>query len=209
MATAPLMTTATHPSANGDRTAAIQARHRAGVLRRWQPRSEHYRELLARWKRESEHVAGAAPRYRLCSYCGAVNKDGEAESGFLHWHCYEALLRYDAEYAEREGTCLRVNGKPVGEPEQGCGQMIVLRAMAAGDRALGISAIVLAAWRADPSAFGLAGCEEHWPCSTRVRNALFGRRGLLKRGYVVKATGGAYAVTPAGRALAGNQGAGR
>jgi hypothetical protein len=203
------MTTQSHPGANGDRTAAIQARHRAGVLRRWQPHSEHYREKLARWRRESEHAAGAAPRYRLCSYCGGVNKDGEAASAFLHWDCYQFILGVDAKFVEEEAARFVVNGKPVGEPEQGCGQMTVLRAMAVGDRALGISAIVLAAWRADPSAFGLAGCEEHWPCSTRVRNALFGRRGLLKRGYVVKATEGAYAVTPAGRALAGGKGAGR
>lgn len=62
-----------------------------------------------------------------------------------------------------------------------------------------LSGLVVAAWRADPARFGLRQYEREYPDANAVRVALFGAKGLIRRGYLRRVSENVYDVTPAGR----------
>jgi hypothetical protein len=179
------MTTATPPAAT----------RRRAALRRWVPQSAHYRELLRHWR---DHCAtvGVVGDYCRCGYCNRPNRDGHASSAYLHWDCYQRLLPYDAREAREEAASL--NGAAHAEPKG----LALLTAAARLAQPVNMTRLVLAAWRERPDLFGLPGSTLASASDSRVRTALYGKRGLISRGYVAVEADG-YVVTPAGRALAG------
>lgn len=64
------------------------------------------------------------------------------------------------------------------------------------------SALVEAAWKADPRAFGMRTMEARYPDLNNVRTYLVGDRGLVGRGIFEKRGALTYALTSAGRKLA-------
>jgi hypothetical protein len=65
------------------------------------------------------------------------------------------------------------------------GDLIVI-ALKHQPRAVTLSDLVICCWKLNSRVFGLAGHEEQYPCSSKVRAALFGARGLLAKGRVRK-----------------------
>lgn len=61
----------------------------------------------------------------------------------------------------------------------------ILLAMAELGETVGRTAMIVAAWKMDPLAFGLAGAEREFPDSRTIDNALYGPVGLLTRGYLI------------------------
>lgn len=88
---------------------------------------------------------------------------------------------------------------PGGEPAR---WQTVLRAAAELGATFGRTALVLAAWRADPAAFGLEGAEAHHPDANAVFTYVYGENGLVRRGYFKPAGRGVWALTEKGRAEA-------
>jgi hypothetical protein len=196
------MTTATHPGANGDRTAVIQAQARQRTaLRRWVPQSQHFRENLKRWRDKCATQALAG--YCRCGYCGKPNSGGQLASAFLHWDCYRTLLPYDAREAQHEADSNGGGARHV-EPK---GRALLATTLGL-TQPIPMTVLVLVAWAARPDLFGLPGAEAQSASDSRVRTTLYGPRGLIRLGYVA-VEGDAYIITPAGRALAGGKGVGR
>ena len=70
------------------------------------------------------------------------------------------------------------------------------------------SELVIAAWRADER-LGLPGAEAEHPSEHKVRCCLYGRLGILTRGFLYQAGNGVFSLTQAGRQLAARLGEGR
>lgn len=66
-----------------------------------------------------------------------------------------------------------------------------------------IQALIVAAWLSDREAFGLPGYRRTYPDSNHVTTYLYGRRGLIATGYLVKQKfGSLYRLTEEGRKAA-------
>lgn len=73
-----------------------------------------------------------------------------------------------------------------------------------GQRPFTAEALIVAAWRANPPAFGLRGFAEQFPDSNRVLSVIMGERGLARQGLLDKVGVKLYSLTERGRkALAG------
>ncbi len=60
-------------------------------------------------------------------------------------------------------------------------------------------ALIVAAWQKYPRTFGLKGFEDHHPDSNKVLASLMGERGLVRRGWLVRAGSKLYSLTRDGR----------
>lgn len=73
-----------------------------------------------------------------------------------------------------------------------------------GQRPFTAEALIVAAWRANPQAFGLRGFADQFPDSNRVLSVIMGERGLARQGLLDKVGVKLYSLTERGRkALAG------
>jgi hypothetical protein len=70
----------------------------------------------------------------------------------------------------------------------------ILRAMRCEVHPLAKSGLVVVAWKAAPKLFGLAAYEDLYPDSNKVLSYIYGRRGLIARGKVVRVEGGRFQV---------------
>lgn len=85
-------------------------------------------------------------------------------------------------YTDRRKAAGRKRGRP---PDPNAAAQLIVKAARQLAQPFGRTALVLAAWRADPPRFGLAGCEGQHPDCNKVLSYLYGRRGLIARGLVV------------------------
>lgn len=79
----------------------------------------------------------------------------------------------------------------------------VLAAAADCDPHFTVAALVVAAWKRWPDCFGLSGWNAHHPDTNRVTVNLYGRKGLIARGLLMRNGTGRFMLTAAGRAAVG------
>ncbi len=73
-------------------------------------------------------------------------------------------------------------------PTSGRGRL--LEAARTWDGPFNLSTLVLTAWEMFPDDFGLPGAEKQYPSDNKVRYLLYGSKGLIARGLIVKCEGG-------------------
>ena len=86
--------------------------------------------------------------------------------------------------APQNGTVKKPKLKLVGAPPSA--SEILLEAARGLKQPFSLSRLVLACWQANQEIFGLPGYEKDHPSEARVRNALYGPRGPLRSGEIVK-----------------------
>lgn len=79
----------------------------------------------------------------------------------------------------------------------------ILRAMLGCEEPLTVEQLVVAAWKFRPQAFGLRGYEARYPNAARVRETLYGRRGLLTKGLIAKGPDGRLELSEEGMKVLG------
>lgn len=72
----------------------------------------------------------------------------------------------------------------------GSSKALVLETAKALRQPFGMTTLVLSCWRRNPETFGLEGAHEHHPSDTKIRNALYGRNGLICLGHIIRTDGG-------------------
>lgn len=113
------------------------------------------------------------------------------------YYCHECTRPPVAEMRGGSCTCACHAKKPPGGL-----QGLILRAARTLGAEFGCTALVLACWKLDKAAFGLAGAEQWHPSDNRVLSAVYGDRGLVKRGYMISVGKKQWQLTAAGRAAA-------